>query len=53
MLSLRAIGIEEKALGSNHPELAKSLNSRAIMLGQQVTRVARRGRFYVNARVSA
>ena len=35
-LLLRAIGIEEKALGPDHPELAISLRSRANVLLAQV-----------------
>ena len=35
-LLLRAIGIQEKALGPDHPELAMSLSSRAKVLKEQV-----------------
>ena len=35
-LFLRAIGIQEKALGPDHPGLAFSLSSRANVLGEQV-----------------
>ncbi len=36
-LLLRAIGVQEKALGPEHPELAASLSSRANVLQAQVT----------------
>ena len=36
-LYLRAIGMQEKALGSNHPDLAASLGSRALLFQSQVT----------------
>ena len=39
-LLLRAIGIQEKALGPDHPEVAKSLTIRANVLRAQVLRVS-------------
>ena len=39
-LHLRAIGIQEKALGPDHPDLAKSLGNRANVLKAQVLRLS-------------
>ena len=40
VLLLRIIGIEEKALGPDHPDLSTSLNKRAQVLQAQVTYLA-------------
>ncbi|CAN0462129.1 unnamed protein product, partial [Scytosiphon promiscuus] len=43
VLCLRAIGIREKVLGPDHPEVATTLNNLALLLKQQVRPVHAHG----------